>query len=434
MVTDYDVVILGGGPAGSAAAITLARGGRKVVILERDRLPRFKIGESLLPFSTEAFDRLGVREKLDSCFVIKHGAEIATACGRHSLKFYFREGLEVPYPTAYQVRRAEFDKILLDRAAESGAEVRQETAVERVDFDPAGAEVKLAGGETVRARYVIDATGRHSLLAAQFGLKQPYPHLRKLSVYAHYENVEREQGIDGTLIRIIRAKESWFWMIPLSETRMSIGLVMDAADFKRARQSPQQFLENAIAAQPVIAERMGRATLAMPAQATGDYSYRSVRLAGERWLLAGDAAGFIDPVFSTGVFMALHSGEQAAAAIETAMTQPRRGRRAFARYERKVHAIMDLYLRFVTAWYQPEFIEIFVNPERHLKLPQAINSVLAGNLGASWAVKWRMELFYLLVKLQKRFALCPRLDLTPGPPQWPSRPMQPIPAPLNGPA
>ncbi len=419
METVYDTVILGGGPAGSAAATLLARGGRKVLVLEREKFPRFKIGESLLPFSTETFDRLGVREKLNARFIIKHGAEIATSCGSHNLKFYFREGLQVPHPTAYQVTRSEFDKILLDHAVENGAEVREEVQVERADFDPEGATVKLAGGETVRARFVIDATGRNSLLGTQFGLKKTYPHLQKFAVYAHYEDVDREPGVDGTLIRIIRAKDRWFWMIPLTETRMSIGLVMDTADFKRFKQPPEQFLEQAIVEQPVIMERMSRATRASQVYAAGDYSYRNTRLTGERWLLAGDAAGFIDPVFSTGVFMALISGEQAAEAVEIALSTPHRGPKAFAKYEKKLHGVMDLYLRFVTAWYCPEFIEVFIRPERRLKLPQAINSVLAGNLGASWAVKWRMELFYLVVKLQKRFALCPRLDLTPGPPQRP---------------
>ena len=275
----------------------------------------------------------------------------------------------------------------------------------------------IRGGEPVRARYVLDCSGRNSLIGTQFGLKKPYAHLQKFSVYAHYENVDREPGIDGTLIRVIRGQDRWFWMIPLSPTRMSIGVVLDSADFKKARKTPERFLEDAIAEQPVITERTPNATRATPVYSTGDYSYRNERLAGGRWLLAGDAAGFIDPVFSTGVFLAMFSGEKAADALEAALKNPAKSTSLFAGYEKAVQRVMNRYLRFVTAWYSQEFIEIFVRPEKRLQIPQAVNSVLGGNLTVSWGVWWRMELFYLLVKIHKRHKIVPPLDLTPGVPQ-----------------
>lgn len=426
MDTPYDVVIIGGGPAGSAAATILARSGRKVVVLERDRFPRFKIGESLLPFSMETFERLGVREKLDARFIIKHGAEIVTSCGNHNIKFYFRDGLKNPHPTAYQVTRSEFDLLLLEHAQESGAEVRQETGAKKVDFDADGVNVTLDSGEVIRGRYVIDASGRQSLLGTQFGSKKAYANLRKFAVYAHYENVQREPGDAGTLIRIIRTVDGWFWMIPLTETRMSIGKVLEQADFKRAKLSPEAFLEAAIAEQPVVTERLKYAKRVTQVYAAGDYSYRNTRLTGERWILAGDAAGFIDPVFSTGVFMGLLSGEQAADAIGIALKTPQRALHHFQRYEKNLNKVMDLYLRFVTAWYKPEFIDIFVRPEERLMLPQAVNAVLSGNLGRIWSVRWRMEIFYLLVKIQKYFPIVPRLNLTPGEPKE-RRPLAPLP-------
>jgi 2-polyprenyl-6-methoxyphenol hydroxylase-like FAD-dependent oxidoreductase len=165
--------------------------------------------------------------------------------------------------------------------------------------------------------------------------------------------------------------------------------------------------------EPVIAERMVHASRVSPVYSSGDYSYRNTRMAGDRWLMAGDAAGFIDPIFSTGVFMALLSGEQAADAIQIAFAAPRRGFHRFRGYERNLHQVMDRYLRFVTAWYSPQFIEVFVRPETRFKIPQAINSMLAGNLGNSWAVRWRLELFYLILGIQKYVPICPRLDLTP---------------------
>ena len=420
MEKTYDVVILGGGPGGCAAAIILAKRGRRVLVLERERFPRFKIGESLLPGSMECFERLGVREKLEQRFIIKHGAEIATVCGNHSLKFYFKEGLDVPSPTAFHVIRSEFDKILLDHARECGAEVYEEATVTDVQFDGEGGTVEFTwNGEkaTARGSYILDATGRNSFLGTKFGLKEPYPGLNKFSVFAHYENVDRAEGIEGTLIRVIRGRDRWFWMIPLTPTRMSIGVVMDTSTFKKARKSPEEFLEEAIAEQPVIMERMSRATRVTQVYAAGDYSYRNTRMSGERWLMIGDAAGFIDPVFSTGVFMSLLSGERAAEAVNIALTTPQRRTQLFQAYEKNCQQVMNLYLKFVKGWYTQEFIEVFVNPERRLGLPKAINSILAGNMKPRWRVRWRLMLFYLVVWIQKRWPICPRLDLTPGPPK-----------------
>ena len=415
----YDVAIIGGGPAGSSTAIALAKAGRRVIVLEREKFPRFHIGESLLPFSVGAFERLGLREKMDARFFPKHGGEFATTCGEHRIKFRFRTGFPLPHVCAYQVTRADFDKMLLDHAAESGAEIREETAVDKVDFSPEGVTLTLPGGETIKASYVVDASGRNSLIGTQFGIKKPYAHLQKFSVYAHFENVDRDEGTDGSMTRIIRGEDRWFWMIPLSETKMSIGVVMDTAKFKSLKLSPEAALEAAIAEQPVLTSRMALASRVSQVYSTGDYSYRNTKLSGDRWLLAGDAAGFIDPIFSTGVFLAIDSGEHAAEAVNSALDDPGKRAGAFLRYEKRLNKVMDMYLRFVTAWYTPEFIEVFVRPERRFKIPQAVNSVLAGNVKLSWAVWWRMELFYLIVKLQKKYALLPRLNLTPGEPKQP---------------
>ncbi len=410
MQSPYDVAIIGGGPAGSTAAALLAQGGRRVVVLERDEFPRFHIGESLLPYSMGAFDRLGLQPWLQTNAFPKYGGEIATACGTRRLKFYFKNGFRLARTSSYQVERATFDQMLLRRAAELGAEVREKTPVQRVSFDAEGADIELEGAARLRARYVIDAGGRHSVVGKELGQKIEYPHLKKFSCFAHYEGVQRDEGIDAGLTRLVRAETHWFWLIPLDETRTSIGVVMDSAEFKAWKCPPEEALARVIEESPVMRARMAAATRTTKVYSVGDYSYRHRRLTGPRWMLAGDAAGFIDPIFSTGVFLAIHSGEQCADAIESALAHPRRRAGCFRRYERGLHRVMDMYLRFVTAWYRAEFIEVFTTPTLRFQIAPAVNAVLAGNIGNSFAIWWRMQLFYLVVFLQRFVALCPRLE------------------------
>lgn len=418
MQPEYDVAIIGGGPAGSTAAILLAQAGRKVVVLERERFPRFHIGESLLPYSMQTFDRLGVRDQVEAMAVDKRGGEVATACGARAIKFHFATGFRLKHTRAVQVERAAFDALLLGRAADVDVEVREDTVVKEVDLEDDGVRLQTSAGE-IRARYVLDASGRNSLIGQKLGLKQSYPHLRKFSCFAHYEGVQRDEGIDGGLTRLIRARGYWFWMIPIDEKRTSVGVVMDTDDFKAMKKSPEEALDWAIADSTLMTDRMRDSQRITPVHATGDYSYRNRRLTGDRWMLAGDAAGFIDPIFSTGVFIAMHSGEECADALNAVLDRPERKARLFARYEGRLHRVMDKYLRFVTAWYRPEFIEVFTSPTQRLQLAGAVNAVLAGNLGDDFAIWWRMQIFYLVLFLQRFFPLCPRLDHTPAAPAKP---------------
>ncbi|HEX4641346.1 MAG TPA: NAD(P)/FAD-dependent oxidoreductase [Chthoniobacterales bacterium] len=415
----YDVAIIGGGPAGSIAAALLARAGRRVIVLERDKFPRFHIGESLLPFSMQVFTRLNLHEKFARAgFMEKFGGEMYGACGEDGVKFYFEDGFRSQTDRSYQVTRADFDKVLLDHAAESGAEVREETGVDKIDFSGDGATLAISrkgngASEGIRARYVIDASGRNSILSAKFKLKKNYDHLQKVSVFAHYDGLVRAEGRDGTLTRMVRAIDRWFWVIPLSATRTSVGVVLDGAVFKKSGLSAEEFLQRAIEEQPILMQQMRHAERVTPVRTAADFSYRSTRLYGDRWMLAGDAAGFIDPVFSSGVFLAVLAGEQAADALQVVLDHPRKRRKLFARYERTVNKAMDVYLRFVDAWYSKEFIEVFLHPQDVFQIPPAVNAVLGGNVGDSFAIKWRMWVFYLLVRLQRYIPLCPRRTLVP---------------------
>ncbi len=416
MKTEYDVAVIGGGPAGSTAATLLAQSGRKVVLFEKDRFPRFHIGESLLPRSMSTFARSGVLEKIEAAgFVKKFGAQIASGCGSGESKFYFKDGFRPKGDHAFQVERAEFDKILLDHAAENGVEVYEGTKVDGVEFPPGGVVLRTAK-TACTASYVLDCSGRNTLLASKLDLKTTYDGLNKFALYAHYENVDRPDGMDGTLTRMVRAKDRWFWMIPLSPTKMSIGVVMDTAAVRAMPQTPEAILRDSLDSLPVMKNRMARSTRCTPVYASGDYSYRITSLHGDRWLLAGDSAGFIDPVFSSGIFLGILGAEQAAGALNAALDHPGLRAKSFALYQRKMQKVLKIYLAFVRAWYRQEFVETVLSPANILEIVPAVNAVLAGNIGDSFSLTWRLALFRTIVKIQRFVPLCPRLTLQPDSP------------------
>jgi flavin-dependent dehydrogenase len=374
----------------------------------------------------KAFKRMDLLEKFEHAgFLKKYGGEFFSACGEEGVKFYFKDAYRSQTDHSFQVTRAEFDKLLLDHARENGAEVREETAVERVEFtnhdvtlewknqSPEKSNGSNGRQHLIRAHYLIDASGRNSLLGSKFNLKKTYRHLQKLSIFAHYDGMTRPQGIDGTLTVLIRGIDRWFWIIPLTPTRTSVGVVLDGETFKRSKKSAEEFFEEALAEQPILTQRMAHAHRASQVHVAADFSYRNTRLFGDRWLLAGDAAGFIDPIFSSGVFLAVFSGELAADALNEILNSPKRSKKLFPAYERKVNRAMDVYLRFINAWYTKEFIEIFSSPRPVLNLPPAVNAVLGGNIGTEFGIKWRMWVFYFLVWLQRHYPIVPRLTLIP---------------------
>jgi len=417
MAEFFDVLIIGGGPAGSTAGTLLSKQGWNVAILEKQKFPRFKIGESLLPGSLCTFERMGVKRRIEEAdVVIKHGGKIISACGTRTNRFLFKDVFRCEYPTSYQVERSTFDKILLDHAAESGCRVFEQTQVTHVDFDADGVTLQTGNAE-YRARYLIDCSGRNSLISSRFKLRRNYPELRKFSLYAHYEDVEREPGIDGTLTRMIRCKDRWIWMIPITSKKTSVGIVLNADAFKRMKLKPEEAYTQILKQNSQTMGQMSKARRVTEVHSAGDFSYRSKQFTGDRWVLAGDAAGFIDPVWSSGVFIAVLSGEKAADMLSRTLRQPQRRAAEFARYERHLGRVLDLYLKFVKAWYTQEFAEVFFNPREHLQLVPAVNSVLAGSERPLPEVKWRLWVFELLVFLQKHFAIiAPRMSFQPEQP------------------
>lgn len=406
----HDVIVIGGGPAGSTASTLLAREGFRVVLFERERFPRFQIGESLLPYNNDTFRRLGVDEKLAGAgFLPKYGGEFVTADGSSSKIFRFSENLDAPYRRSFQVERSRFDEILLEHARENGVEVHEGTPVARVDLsNKSRAAVETTKGERHEARFVIDCSGHGALLADATGRRINVESLKKTAIFSHYRNVRMGEGPDryNTIIVVIR--NGWFWMIPLAEDKMSVGLVIDRDSVIESGLTPEELLKRTIAITPFVAERMKDAEQTMDVRQRKDFSYRVSTLVGENFAVSGDAAGFLDPIFSTGVLIAMSSSSRLADAIgERLRTGSMRG---LLRYQRKTQTAIDRYLRFIENFYQRPFIEMLLHPDPPRLMFLAIVRLLGGNVFSSRFDRVMLTIFYSLVRLQDRFGFAPRIE------------------------
>lgn len=410
---DADVIVVGGGPAGSTAAAILARRGWRVTLLEKERFPRFQIGESLIPYNNDIFHDLGVWETLsERGFVDKRGAEFVTADGVLRQKFNFAQSLPPRYSRSFQVRRAEFDEILLDTARDRGVNVIEGARVRRVELDePDACSVSYTsadGTETrLNGRFLIDASGAEGRATASVVHRSDRSDLKKISIFAHYRGVApAEDGSRDITIALFR--DGWFWVIPVDGETTSVGVVLDADEWKRSGATRGETLELAIAGSPYLRGRMSSAERVGEIRARKDFSYLVDRMYGSNFALVGDAAGFIDPIFSTGVFVAMRSSQMAAEAVDHLL---REGRLApLRRYERVMRRVFDRYLRIIESFYRREFIEVFLHPHPRFGLVKVIVGLLAGNGFETAAGRWRMELFYLLVRVQgARGMIAPRI-------------------------
>jgi flavin-dependent dehydrogenase len=412
----HDVAIIGGGPGGSTTANLLAQAGRRVVLFEREQFPRFHIGESLLPHNVAIFDRLGIASRLQQSFMEKWGVEFVSSDGALRRLFHFDEAVEPRYPMCFQVPRSEFDLLLLEEAARRGGEVHQEAEVRAVEQAPDGSwHLRVAEGGATRdwrARFLIDASGRDGVLARTRGLRDMDPGQRRAAIFAHFRGVPRRPGRDAGNIVIVLMRDGWFWMIPFSDGRTSVGVVADGRRVGEQRVSPEAALERAIARCPAAFRLMQQAERVSPVFALSDWTYNSRGIAGRGYLLVGDAAAFIDPVFSTGVLLAMSSGEMAASILDVSLKGGEIPAALQADYVRRVTRHVAGYRRMVDTFYSPAFAQLCFFPARRLRIPGGVLNLLAGDMEPSWRVRWRLELFYRIAALYNRFDVGPRVQLS----------------------
>lgn len=412
----WDVVIIGGGPAGATAATFLAQAGRRVLVLEKSKFPRFHIGESLLPYNRGLFEEMGVWPKIRQAgFMLKRGAQFWMGNGSRHTRLDFSRGAFTEFPESLQVERAKFDQILLDHARSCGAEVREECLVleHRVLDDRVRLRCRGADGaaQEIEAAFLIDASGLANVTGNRESQRRYYEGHKKVAIFGHFDGVRMPEGEELGDILIVRRNRSWFWLIPLDERRTSVGLVLDRADFQALGGTPQQVFEAAVRDTAVTRERLQEAVRQTELHVASDFSYQNERLVSPRLVRAGDASGFIDPVFSSGVMLAMTSGRDAARAVDEALDSGRPLTAGMRRYEAATRRRIGQFWEFIENFYRNHFAQLFFQPLNRMHLVCAVNAVLAGRTELPLAVRWRLRLFFLIARIHRRFPLAERLAI-----------------------
>lgn len=413
----YDVVVAGGGPSGATTAIVLARAGVDVLVVERTPFPRFHVGESMLPRNLRVLRELGLAERLAAVpHYRKLGAEFAFGHEERSTCIEFTDGLLGGLETeTVNVERAGFDAMLLDAAAEAGAEVVQGAAVGELLRLADGDVAVRVGDHEVAARYLVDASGQSTLAGKHLGLRQGYPEHRKVACFGHFTGVERLPGDAAGHPCIAMMDDGWFWIIALDSERTSLGVVMDR-DAAQQVQREHGFgaaglLAWAIPRAPFVARRTARATFPERTHVAADFSYRCPPYAAPGCFLVGDAAAFLDPIFSTGICLGMVGGQEAARHLVAILggAAPERRRRQYRRF---VDASSAPLFRLVHRYYQHPFRELMIQGQGPLQVHRALFSLLAGHVfpRPRWSLRWRLWLMELLIEAQALYPVAPRVE------------------------
>lgn len=420
-----DCIVIGGGPAGSAAAAVLGRAGRDALVLEAARFPRFHVGESIVPAATSLWKSIGLWDKLQpTAFARKGGADFLIADGSKETKFWFARYLDESFHRVLQVDRAQFDRIALDHAKSCGAEVLEGCRVTDVAFLRPGVEVTWkdeAGAERrERARALLDCSGMKCFLAKRLGWRKPVDGMTKVAVFAHYSDVRLPEGDRAGNTEIVAAADAWFWLIPMTieadgRNTTSVGVVIDREVRDAWGGDSLALMERLFDSSPVVRERLAGAIRLTPAHVEADFSYRCEPGFGDSFSLVGDAAAFLDPIFSTGFYLSQRHAVQAAGAVVRALVRRDRVRAAdLARPARNLFQSVDTYTRFVRAFYTQPWYDVFLADTDSPRIRKAVVRVLAGDVAG---MNFWLRMFFFVIWAQKKWGIVPpvpRPSLVPG--------------------
>lgn len=420
--TIYDAIIIGGGPAGATAALRLAQRGKRVIIIEKNEFPRFHVGESFLPRGYDLIQELGLGDRLSQLpQVAKFGAEFGFGMGEETTHFSFEETLHQEGSRAFNIERAPFDKMMLDAAIDAGAELRVGAVVKQIVRLTEGDVAVQTGDETLYGRCLLDASGQATVLARHLGVRRRIERLKKVAYFGHFENVERLPGMAEGHPTVAMCDEGWFWMINIDKRRTSIGFVLDADIAKSIDCPASDMLFWGIERCPLVRERLTNATLPDMTHTIADYSYYCRPYAGPGYFLLGDAAFFLDPIFSSGVALGMEGAakvaeltEELLAGLDNAKTHTGRTPRSPDRIRREYVRFLDdsaaPFVRLVDLFYTHSFRELFLHGQGPFHVQRATISVLAGYVFPKprWSLRWRIRLLHWFAHLQRFVALTPR--------------------------
>jgi flavin-dependent dehydrogenase len=380
----------------------LARRGYRVIALEKERHPRFHIGESLLPMNLPVFERLGVLDKVREMGMFKPGADFEADNERGYNNYAFNRAIGRSPPHAYQVWRQEFDQMLYQHARESGADAREGHEV--IAFNQLGARQTLLSVRSddgrdyqIQARYLIDASGRDTFLSAKKKMRRKNTEHQSAAIFGHFNGAQLREGEDAGNISIYRFDHGWMWMIPLRSGVMSVGAVCRPDYLKQRKGRTVEFLIETLKLNPALWGRLSNAELiGNEVRVTGNYSYDSSQMGGIGWVMIGDAFAFLDPVFSSGVYLAMSGAEQATLVVDAALEEPRREAALLRQLEKRQRAGMRRFSFFIYRFNGPVMTQMFRHPKNNWQLEQAVISMLAGDLFDTPAVLHRLRLFKLV--------------------------------------
>ncbi len=392
-----DVFVLGGGPAGATIAALLAKRGHDVVIVEKERHPRFHIGESLLPLNVPLLEKLGIKDRIDEIGLLKYGAEFTSPLHEAPVSFDFGDAWDKTYGYSYHVRRSEFDQVLFEHCVDAGARAYQECRVTKIEMQAEGVHVVARDDTGIErewdAKFFVDASGRDTFLANQLGIKRRNRKHNSAAMFGHFTGAKRLPGREEGNISLFWFDHGWFWYIPLRDGTTSVGAVCWPYYMKTRKTDPTAFFMETIASCPRLQERLSDAMLINEVTATGNYSYESDRMVGDRYIMLGDAFAFVDPVFSAGVFLAMNSAFLGADAVDAWLRDPASARPLMKRFDREIRHGIRNFSWFIYRMTSPAMRKLFMGPRNYLRMQEALLSLLAGDLFRGTPIYWSLRAF-----------------------------------------